>query len=105
MRAAVTAHLAARATRTGRGLLPVYGLTLEELSNAPPAAVSLWVVESDGGAAAGGEGGGSAEKAKVMQASGADAIKELLLPRSVPGVRVVIGAVRACASTREGAQL
>lgn len=99
MRAAVTAHVIARAARTGRGLLPVYGLTLEELSNAPPAAVSLWVVEAtaDGDAVDDTGGGGRADKPKVMQASGADAIKELLLPRpaSVPGARVVIGAVSA----------
>ena len=95
VRAAVTHHLAIRAAVTGRGLLPVYGLTLGELAGAPPAAVTLWVVESTAESAEGGAGGGTS-KGKTMLASGSEAMKSLLEPRAIgtPGACVVIGAVR-----------
>ena len=92
LRPAVTAHLAMRAARTGRGLLPVYGLTLEELSGAPPAAVTLWVDNSSSEAATPG-GRSGAGNDKTMQTTGAEAMNELLAPRTTPGAVVVIGAV------------
>ena len=92
LRPAVTAHLAMRAARTGRGLLPVYGLTLEELSGAPPAAVTLWVDNWSSAAATTAARGGAGGD-KTMQTTGAEAMKELLAPRTSPGAVVVIGAV------------
>ena len=92
LRMAVTSFLAIRAARTGRGLLPVYGLTLEELSGAPPAAVTLWVDNSSSEAATTGARSSSGI-GQTMQTTGAEAMEELLAPRTTPGAVVVIGAV------------
>lgn len=89
----MTAHIVTLTARKGRGLEPVYGLTVRELSGAPPAAVTLWVVEAAAATAAA-EGGGGVGNSMTRMASGVAAMRELLCPRSgTPGVGVVIGAV------------